>query len=376
MGWFSDFFTVENIAPIIAGSLTGGAGYALLAGAATGGGIAALKGEDIGAGAIKGGIGGMSGQSMGAAFNPATASAAAPISSATSTAGTSGVGGALTQAGYEQGLSFASPSMGGGLTATGFEQGIGSLASQASSQAPSFVGGTQLSPTVSMADSAAYKFGPTAGANQAGLTQAGYEQGLSFAPTPPPSVAPIDRSFMAGVNRYGGGGGGGFNTAKGFGKLGLSAVAPGIIGDLTNPPGFEEFETPDKYKYDPTRQLNLGDDVDSGLRLLATGGYLEGGGVGDGMSDDIPANIDGEQEAALSEGEFVIPADVVSHLGNGSSSAGARRLYDMMATIREARTGSPEQGTEIEAEEIVEEYLPYGGGIRATDIVESQSRSF
>ena len=291
MGWFSDFFTVENIAPIIAGSLTGGAGYALLAGAATGGGIAALKGEDIGAGAIKGGIGGMSGQSMGAAFNPATASAAAPISSATSTAGTSGVGGALTQAGYEQ--------------------------------------------------------------------------GLSFAPTPPPSVAPIDRSFMAGVNRYGGGGGGGFNTAKGFGKLGLSAVAPGIMGDLTNPPGFEEFETPDKYKYDPTRRLNLGDDVDSGLRLLATGGYLEGGGVGDGMSDDIPANIDGEQEAALSEGEFVIPADVVSHIGNGSSNAGARRLYDMMATIREARTGNSKQGVEIEAEE----YMPY-------NMVESQSQRF
>ena len=273
--------------------------------------------------------------------------------------------------------------MGGGLTATGFEQGIGSLASQASPQAPSFVGGTQLSPTVSMADSAAYKFGPTAGANQAGLTQAGYEQGLSFAPTPPPSVAPIDRSFMAGVNRYGGGGGGGFNTAKGFGKLGLSAVAPGIMGDLTNPPGFEEFETPDKYKYDPTRQLDLNRDTgidaalkkDSGLRLIASGGYignnyagggyLEGGGVGDGMSDDIPANIDGEQEAALSEGEFVIPADVVSHLGNGSSSAGARRLYDMMATIREARTGNSKQGVEIEAEE----YMPY-------NMVESQSQRF
>ena len=363
MGWFSDFFTVENIAPIIAGSLTGGLGYALLAGAATGGGIAALKGEDIGAGAVKGGIGGMSGQSMGSAFNPATASAAAPISSATSTAGTSGVGGALTQAGYEQGLSFASPSMGGGLTATGFEQGIGSLASQASPQAPSFVGSTQLSPTVSMADSAAYKFGPTAGANQAGLTQAGYEQGLSFAPTPPPSVAPIDRSFMAGLERYGGGGK--FAGLRGAGKLGLSAVAPGIMGDLTNPPGFEEYETPDKYKYDPTRRLNLGDDIDSNLRLLATGGYLEGGGVGDGMSDDIPANIDGEQEAALSEGEFVIPADVVSHLGNGSSSAGARRLYDMMATIREARTGNPKQGIEIEAEE----YMPY-------NMVESQSQRF
>jgi hypothetical protein len=48
------------------------------------------------------------------------------------------------------------------------------------------------------------------------------------------------------------------------------------------------------------------------------------------MSDEIEATIEGEQEARLSDGEFVIPADVVSHLGNGSSDAGAKRLYEMM----------------------------------------------
>jgi hypothetical protein len=78
------------------------------------------------------------------------------------------------------------------------------------------------------------------------------------------------------------------------------------------------------------------------------GGYLQTGGrVGDGMSDDIPATIDGTQPAALSDGEFVVPADVVSHLGNGSSDAGAQQLYSMMDRIRQARTGTTEQGKEI-----------------------------
>ena len=75
--------------------------------------------------------------------------------------------------------------------------------------------------------------------------------------------------------------------------------------------------------------------------------FLSGGG--DGMSDSIPANIEGKQEARLADGEFVIPADVVSHLGNGSSKAGAKRLYSMMDRVRQARTGNPEQGKEINA---------------------------
>jgi hypothetical protein len=83
---------------------------------------------------------------------------------------------------------------------------------------------------------------------------------------------------------------------------------------------------------------------------LAKGGiaqprYLQG--ATDGMADKIPSSIDGKQKAALSHGEFVIPADVVSHLGNGNSDAGANKLYDMMARIRKARTGNSEQGKRI-----------------------------
>ena len=71
------------------------------------------------------------------------------------------------------------------------------------------------------------------------------------------------------------------------------------------------------------------------------------GGPTDGMADEVPAHIDNKRPAALSDGEFVIPADVVSHLGNGNSNAGAKRLYKMMDDIRAARTGNPKQGKQI-----------------------------
>jgi hypothetical protein len=70
-------------------------------------------------------------------------------------------------------------------------------------------------------------------------------------------------------------------------------------------------------------------------------------GDGDGMSDSIKARIGGVQEARLADGEFVVPADVVSHLGNGSSKAGAKKLYSMMDKIRKARTGRERQAPEV-----------------------------
>jgi hypothetical protein len=88
--------------------------------------------------------------------------------------------------------------------------------------------------------------------------------------------------------------------------------------------------------------------------LADLGGYSDGGrmlkGPGDGMSDDIPATIAGKQPARLANEEFVIPADVVSHLGNGSSEAGAKQLYKMMDRIRKARTGTKKQGKQINPE--------------------------
>jgi hypothetical protein len=89
----------------------------------------------------------------------------------------------------------------------------------------------------------------------------------------------------------------------------------------------------------------------AGGGISTLGGYSDGGrllkGPGDGMSDNIPAKIGSKQPARLADGEFVIPADVVSHLGNGSTDAGAKQLYKMMDKIRSARTGRKAQGKQI-----------------------------
>ena len=66
-------------------------------------------------------------------------------------------------------------------------------------------------------------------------------------------------------------------------------------------------------------------------------------GAGDGMADMIPASMEGDQDVLLSDGEFVVPADVVSGIGNGSSDAGANKLEDMMDRVRELRTGGKTQ---------------------------------
>ena len=136
------------------------------------------------------------------------------------------------------------------------------------------------------------------------------------------------------------------------------------IRNLINPTESEEG-------YEPDYKISFPDLVDeigmagggsvprfaggglSSLQQYAVGGKLVNG-AGDGMSDDIKANISGVQEARLADGEFVIPADVVSHLGNGSTDAGAKQLYAMMDRIRKARTGRTRQAPEVKARK----YMP------------------
>jgi hypothetical protein len=106
-------------------------------------------------------------------------------------------------------------------------------------------------------------------------------------------------------------------------------------------PAFTQFPSYDDYPY-----FGEGESF-----MYAKGGnvnrprYLQG--ETDGMADKIPARIGQSQPAALSHGEFVVPADVVSHLGNGNSDAGAKKLYSMMDKIRQARTGTKKQGKRI-----------------------------
>ena len=158
------------------------------------------------------------------------------------------------------------------------------------------------------------------------------------------------------MNKMGGG--------TGLLKTGLMAAAPALMGgeqakyDGGGPNPYE-------YSYDPrsgsyTRQAPGYRDAQTvtsprmmamgGLTAFAQGGqshlgdYSDGGrmlrGPGDGVSDSIPATIGGKRPARLADGEFVVPARVVSELGNGSSEAGARKLYAMMDRVQGARKKS------------------------------------
>ena len=102
----------------------------------------------------------------------------------------------------------------------------------------------------------------------------------------------------------------------------------------------------------PVSMYAYGGLSDLGGYTHAAGGRMLKG-PGDGMSDSIPASIAGKQPARLATDEFVIPADVVSHLGNGSSDAGAKVLYDMMARVRKARTGKAMQGKKINPQKLM-----------------------
>jgi hypothetical protein len=135
-----------------------------------------------------------------------------------------------------------------------------------------------------------------------------------------------------------------YNRPEGQRSMPLSSNGYGI-GRLNNLAGEQSM----------TQAQTLGYAM-GGLTALKqggpSGGYLNG--AGDGMSDSIPATIEGKQPARLADGEFVVPADVVSHLGNGSSKAGSKRLYAMLDKVRHARTGNKKQGKQIKAEK----YLP------------------
>jgi len=136
-------------------------------------------------------------------------------------------------------------------------------------------------------------------------------------------------------------------------KMLLAAGLGGLIGYAGRPKGFNpkgmqglglsQGQVYGALKGVPVKRA-MGGEID---------GYAGGGGLHylksaeDGMADKIPATIDNKQPAKLSGGEFVIPADVVSHLGNGNSEAGAKQLYAMMDRIRHARTGTKEQGKQI-----------------------------
>ena len=137
-------------------------------------------------------------------------------------------------------------------------------------------------------------------------------------------------------------------TAQGSGNP-IIDMAPQLLQAMTGQapaPAAKQYSyNRDGQKY--TEKMAMGGIASLPNEYAAGGKLLQG--PGDGMSDSIPAVIQGAkpQRAALAQGEFVIPADVVSHLGNGSTDAGAKRLYAMMDKIRHARTGNKAQGKQI-----------------------------
>ena len=100
--------------------------------------------------------------------------------------------------------------------------------------------------------------------------------------------------------------------------------------------------------------------ADGGMSHL--GDYSDGGrllrGPGDGVSDDIPAMIGKKQPARLADGEFVVPARIVSELGNGSTEAGARKLYAMMDRIQAGRKKTMGKGKAFAKDSKADRHLP------------------
>ena len=353
------------LGPAAAG-LTGGAtSGAIAAGALTGAGIAALSGQDPLMGGITGGLGGLGGGGISGAMDAATKAKLATTIPGTTTAGMNAglqnvAGANLAQAGLPQNLGMMSNSAalsgtagtGGFGGVKGLQGSIGPNMNQVNKLSVNPGVTNQLSPVPSYLTPDEISSKLTTGG---GYTFKDFER--AALPTGSTDISLKDVAGQLGKNPETGE----LNPALGYGKMALTASGP-VMAALE--PKYETFEEMRGDKYDPTRRLNLDEldtgigaalNRDTGLRLLAGGGYLETGGrVGDGMSDDIKATINNEQEARLSDGEFVVPADVVSHLGNGSSDAGAKRLYDMMDKIRQARTGTIKQGREINPER----YMP------------------
>lgn len=95
----------------------------------------------------------------------------------------------------------------------------------------------------------------------------------------------------------------------------------------------------------------FGEGALEALQDRLTGGRVRG--AGGGLDDLVPGDIEGRQRVRLADGEFVVPADVVSGLGDGSTDQGARKLHEMMDRVRRERTGKTEQPGHVDDDEVL-----------------------
>jgi len=186
------------------------------------------------------------------------------------------------------------------------------------------------------------------------------------APAPVAPVAPASNPIASTIQSMQATGADNVSIASALMNQGYTpAQVIAVTGADTAPIVQQAFQQAYSMNYD-----NAGGAKAGGLMGYAAGGgtkqprYLSGDT--DGMADEINTTIDDRERAKLSHGEFVIPADVVSHMGNGNSDAGAKKLYDMMAKIRKARTGNPKQGKQINPDKFTGGIAGYamGGNVK------------
>ena len=285
----------------------GGVGEAMLIGAAMGGGSAAMTGGDP----LKGALFGAAGGGFGAGIAGAQAGGAAGASGGASGSAAGGATGAAS---------------GANLVPSAFGQATNTAVASGASAVPN---------AFQQAANSAVTSGATTASNPM------FPKIAEFAAKNP-------MAYRAGMGALG------------------ATVGGALTPEMPGMPSTKYDGPLSKFAYDPRkyrRQMASGGLADTAVaqRMMRgghLGSYSDGGrllkGPGDGMSDDIPAKIGRKQPARLADGEFVVPADVVSGIGNGSTDAGAKRLYQMMDRVRSARTGSKKQGREIKAEK----YLP------------------
>jgi len=172
--------------------------------------------------------------------------------------------------------------------------------------------------------------------------------------------------IQAKYNRYAGTTGGTTGTTGGTGNTSTIPNSTNPLEKPTNSPGADKVWSWDSGSNEWVA-IDLPAMAAGGLSALAAGGmshlgsYSDGGrllrGPGDGVSDSIPAVIGKKQPARLADGEFVVPARIVSELGNGSTEAGARKLYAMMDRVQAARRRSIGKG-KVAKNSRADKYLP------------------
>lgn len=315
----------------------------------TGGAGAAGAGAGAGAGAAGAGAGGGLGAWMAANPGAVGAGAGALTGALVAPSGESGYGalyGGLS--GY--GMSGMMP----GLTEAFSPAAAAPASNLAKAQAPQALQ-ESMAQTAAAGAGAPMPAGITSVAPAANSLAGGPWQDASAAMSATPSAA----STAAGpsfFDKYGKS-----MLATGVGALGMASLEDlneGSSGVPTGPTGqIRPYKfNPMQPKKDKYGSIIPGQYTAPSYTALPRTSYGLGGmvaGRGDGLSDSVPAVIDGRQPAQLSDGEFVVSSDVVSALGGGSTNAGARKLYAMMNRVRQQATGSPKQMRKVNPKKVM-----------------------